>query len=438
MTASTQFVVPTALSRRWKFVRSSDFVSKILGTYLTRLLLMGVGLLSVVVMARILGPEGRGLYAVAATVGALGVQFGTLGLHTSNAYFAASKPDSLPALTGNTLVVGFGFGGLIAAVLGIIFVLSPGLLLIRDGTLALALLWIPCGLAFALLQNLMLGVQDIRGYNGIEIVNKSFPLVLVGLLVLVRFVTVASLLSTSVIVMTASCVWIARRIRTSCPVRVHLSAAVFLSSIQYAIKAYLAGTFCFLVLRADLFMVQHILGPEQAGYYSVASTMADYISAIAAVIGAILFPKLSALNDIRTKLNLTTKAAIGTTVILFPLLAAASLFARSAVRLFLGSAFLPAVLPFVLLLPGMLFLGIHTVIVQFLNSLGYPKIIVFIWGACTFLNIALNLWAIPHYGIAGASVVSSFSYFLAFLLVVWVVRKTGKSLQGVPLGLETA
>src|SRR5256885_11311635 len=103
------FEVRTTLLRNFQIARSSDFVAKFLGTYLTRIFLMAVSLVSVVVMARILGPEGRGLYGVAVTIGALGVQFGTLGLHTSNAYFAACKPDSLAALTGNTLLVGFGF-----------------------------------------------------------------------------------------------------------------------------------------------------------------------------------------------------------------------------------------------------------------------------------------------------------------------------------------
>jgi O-antigen/teichoic acid export membrane protein len=278
----------------------------------------------------------------------------------------------------------------------------------------------------------MLGIQDIRGYNVAEIANKSLPLILIGMLVFARFVTVASLLSTTVIVMAASCVWIVCRLRKCYQIKLQLSSTVFLGSVQYAIKAYLAGTFCFLVLRADLFMVQHMLGPEQAGYYSVASTMADYISAVAAVIGTILFPKLSAMNDIRKKLDLTRKATIGTAAILFPLLAGASLLAKPALGLLLGPAFLPASLPFVLLLPGMLFLGIHAVVVQFLNSIGYPKSVVFIWGISSVMNVALNVWAIPRYGIAGASLVSSFSYFLAFFLIVWVIYNTdrGSTLSG--------
>ena len=77
-------------------------------------------------------------------------------------------------------------------------------------------------------------------------------------------------------------------------------------------------------------------------------------------------------------------------------------------------------------MPGMLFLGIHMVAVQLLNSIGYPKSVVIIWGLFSLFNVMVNLWAIPHYGIAGASVVSSISYFLAFAFVMWVIYRTSR------------
>ena len=427
--------IGTLLVRHWRSARASDFVGKVLGTYLARILVILVGLVMAVVVARILGPTGRGLYAVAAATGALGVQFGNLGLHTSNAYFVARRPSDLPFLTWNTLAVSLGVGAFIAAVLGCVLLAWPSLLSIRGAVLAVAVLGIPFGLAYSLLQNLMLGVQDVRGYNIAEIATRSLPLVLIGLLFLARAVTVVSVLSATLVVTVAGSFWIAQRLIGRFEGGIRCSLTVFRSSIQYAVKAYLAATFCFLVLRADLFMVQHILGPEQAGYYSIASTMADYVATLATVIGMILFPKLSALTDIRIKLAMTKKAAVGTALALLPLVALASLLATPAVRLLFGPAFLPASSAFVLLMPGMLFLGIHTVMVQFLNSIGYPKSVVIIWGACSAFNVAVNIWAIPHYGIAGASVVSSISYFLAFFFVLWVVYRTGQQLQDPVLSL---
>ncbi len=410
----------------WQSALFSDFVRKVMETYATRVVLMGVGLVSTVVVARLLGPEGRGVYGVAVATGALGVQFGNLGLHTANVYLVARDPDSLPPLVGNSLAVSFGFGGLLAVLLACLFLLFPNMISLHSAVLLLALSWIPFGLAYLLMQNLMLGVHDVRGYNLLEVVNKLLPLILIAGLAVAGRGSVASVFGASFVALVLSCFWMWRRLRVGFKRALSVSVPLFRGSTRYAAKAYLAAFFAFLVLRADLFMVEHILGAEQAGYYSIASSMADYVSVLAVIVGTILFPKLSAMKQTEAKLRLTYKAVWGTAGLLVPILATSSLLAKPAVQLLFGPAFLPTSLAFVLLMPGMLFLGINTVAAQFLNSIGYPKSVVIIWGLCTIFNIALNLWVIPHYGIAGASVVSSLSYFIAFFFNLQVIRRVGQ------------
>lgn len=420
------------LATHARTVRSSDFARKVFETYATRLLLMVLGLVSTVIAARLLGPEGRGFYAVAIAAGALGVQFGNLGLHCSNVYFAAREPQSMGQLVGNSLAVSFGVGGLIAVAIVGLLTVHPDWISLRGATLLLVLVWIPFNLAYLLLQNLMLGVQDVRGYNLFEVVNKAFALILIFALVISRWVSVASFFATGVVASVVSCVLLLVRLRAHFVGVVAISFALFRQSIRYALKAFLAGFFCFLVLRADLFMVEHMLGPVQAGYYSVASTMADYVSVLAVVISSILFPKLSALTDASEKLRITWKAVWGTTLLLIPMLLAVSVLAKPTVRVLFGVAFLPASFAFVLLMPGMLFLGINTVAVQFLNSIGYPKIVVVIWGLCSLVNIGLNVWVIPRFGITGASVVSTISYTLAFILNALVIQRTANAMRQAP------
>jgi len=420
--------LPARIQHTWSLARSSDFARKVVETYFTRVAIMGLALVTTVVVSRLLGPRGRGFYAVALATGTLGVQFANLGLHTSNIYYGARDPHSLPQLTGNSLALSFGFGGVVAAAVGAFLTLRPSLIDLHGSTLWLALLWIPFGLAYLLLQNLMIGAHDVRGYNVIELANRVLTLLMVGVFFVVGWVTVPSMFGASVLALIVALFWTWIRLRRQFAESIRTSWDTLRSSIHYAAKAYLAGFFCFLVLRADLFMVQHMLGPEQAGYYSIASTMADYVSMAAAVIALVLFPKLSALTDVAAKLRLMRRAAWVTTGVLTPLLVTSSLLARPAVRLLFGAAFLPASSAFILLAPGMLFLSIHSVTVQFLNSIGYPRIVVIIWGLCSFLNIAVNLWAIPRFGISGASVVSSVCYFLAFFFVLQVIRQTARRL----------
>ena len=105
-----------------------------------------------------------------------------------------------------------------------------------------------------------------------------------------------------------------------------------------------------------------------------------------------------------------------------PLLLLSALLAPWAVHLLFGKAFAPSVPAYLWLVPGLLFLSIHTVSVQFLNSIGYPMSVVWIWTGCALLKIGANIWAIPRYGIAGAAASSSLCYLVAAVLVLAVIR----------------
>ena len=69
----------------------------------TRISLVIVGFVTSVIIARTLGPEGRGMFAMAVTLGAIGVQFTNLGLHGSNTYYASRDTQLLSPLLGNSL-----------------------------------------------------------------------------------------------------------------------------------------------------------------------------------------------------------------------------------------------------------------------------------------------------------------------------------------------
>jgi len=174
-------------------------------------------------------------------------------------------------------------------------------------------------------------------------------------------------------------------------------------------------------------MVKYLIGAKLAGYYSISETMAENVLTLPVVVGTILFPKLSEMVREEEKLHLTKKAALVTAVLMLPMMVIASVFAKPLVHLAFGEAFLPAVPAFVWLMPGTFFLGIEIVIVQYLNSLGFPKVIVSAWLLVTLLNVGINLWAIPAYRITGAAIVSTVSYFLVFVLVLLVIRKSTRA-----------
>jgi len=415
--------------RSYQKIKPSDFVQKVAETLLTRILLIGVGLITSVIVARVLGPEGRGLYAVAAAIGAIGVQFGNLGLHASNTYYVSRDKKLLPALIGNTILVSCAVGIPIIVLIWVILSLWPKLAPIDGLLLVLSLAWVPLGLVCLLLQNLLLGVQEVHAFNKIELVTKVVGVGLIALLTFMRIATVEAIFSTGLVTLVISSIWNLQRLKSHLTRSLHASMALLKQNIQYGVKAYLTAFFSFLVLRVDLLMVKYILGPEQTGYYSIAANIAELVYILPVVVATILFPKLSSLTNIKEQWYLTKKAAVSTGAGMLLVLALAGLLAKPVVRMLYGDPFLPSVSPFLWLLPGMLFLGVETVAVQFLNSLGFPKVIVAVWGLSCLLNIGLNILAIPEYGIVGASMVSSLSYFVVFAFVIWVSWKTESSMN---------
>ena len=69
-----------------------DFRGRVALTLAGRGTTIGLGLISSVVTARWLGPEGRGVLATLGVVTGLALQFGNPGLHTGNVYFVAREP----------------------------------------------------------------------------------------------------------------------------------------------------------------------------------------------------------------------------------------------------------------------------------------------------------------------------------------------------------
>jgi len=414
--------VSTAAARLWHLAAGTELRRSVLETYATRVLVLAVTFATAVVIARELGPTGRGFYAVAATLGAIGVQFGNLGLHASNIYHVAKDRALLPALIGNTLAVVFA-ACVVTALSGIGLIFWPNLSPVHGTLLLLALASVPVGLAYMLTQGLLLGVNEVRAYNKIECRGKFIALVLICVPALVHRGTVELLFGMTLSSVMLSFLWALLRLRRISMEPPELSLAVFRRSISTGINAYMILFFGFLVLRIDLLMVKYLLGASEAGYYSISQVLAENTMMFPVVVGLLLFPKLSATKEKEEKVRLANKAVLVTAALMLPVVVIAALAAAPIISIAFGRNFLPAVAPFVWLMPGTYFLGIETVMVQLLNSEGFPPIIVAAWIADTIVNVAVNFWAIPRYGITGASAVSSVCYFLIFLIVSGVVWK---------------
>ncbi len=407
----------------------SDFVRKVAETLSTQILLIGIGLITGIIVARILGPEGRGIYAMAAAVGAIGVQFANLGLHASNTFYVARDRELLPLLIGNSLVVSFLFGGISAALAWVVFSFWPGLSPINGILLILALMWVPFGLAYMLLQNLLLGIQEVHAYNKINLFNSILTVVIIGLLILLKGVTVESVYCAGLITLIAGFFWVLQRLRIFLQRPVGVSFDLFKDSFQYGVKAYFSAFFALMIQRIDLFMINHYLGTKYTGLYSIAISIVDMLLLFPVVVGTVAFPRLCAMKEWDQRLEFTKKIVITVVGISIPLILSLLFTAEFIITTLYGSRFVPSAGPLVWFMPGFLVWSIEVMYRKLLISVYYPAAISWGWFGSCCLNIGLNAVLIPRFGMNGAAAASSITYFAVASITIILLSQLSRNTQ---------
>jgi O-antigen/teichoic acid export membrane protein len=280
-----------------------------------------------------------------------------------------------------------------------------------SGTLLfLSLLAVPLSLSTMLMQNIMIGLGQIKSCNIIELVQKSIWVAALLLAVYFNKLTPASALALSLCANAFTLSNLFHIIKKQLRKPIQLSFQYIKLSFRYGLKGYIACFFAFLVLKFDMLMIQHILGEEPTGHYAVAVTLIDLIYMIPVVIGTVLFPKLTAIEDETRRLRVFAIALLATLAgVCVISLAAYALVDRFIVLLY-GEAFFQSAVPFKILLLANSFMSACTLSMNYLASCGMPLITIFSYGLGFAINFYLNLRWIPTYGIAGAAWASVISY----------------------------
>src|SRR5262245_27487888 len=93
---------------------SLNLARNILSTLGARIMMFALVLVSSIVLARMLGPEGRGLFALVLLVPDSARSFGRFGFDEANTVYAGLEPEKSRALIGQSTIIGTVLGGGIA------------------------------------------------------------------------------------------------------------------------------------------------------------------------------------------------------------------------------------------------------------------------------------------------------------------------------------
>lgn len=395
-------------------------------TFVTRVLTLIAGLATSVIIARLLGPEGKGIYALAILLPSLITAFTNLGIGSATVYYIGRGKYPHKEVFGNNVVMSLTLG-VFSMAIGLViiyFFRDPVFSGISRRYLLLTLAVIPSNLFFSYTTNVLLGLQRIKEYNLAAIAQTASFLGLIAITLwgLSAGITGAILagIMANLLVNLLLFFWI-KRITSGISFQLNRN---YIKDISlYGIKAHSSNLLSFLHLRLDILLIGAFMNPLVVGYYSIAVGVTEKLWLLSQSTSTVLFPKVASEKDEKRRKEFTPIVsrnvlfitALGALVIFF--------FSRWIIVLLFSEAYLPAVRPLQILLIGTVAVSVSRVLGNDFAGRGQPMLNTYLNIIATGVNLSLNILWIPRFGIDGAAWATTVSYSIAMTCALLVYSK---------------
>ena len=191
---------------------------------------------------------------------------------------------------------------------------------------------------------------------------------------------------------------------------------------KYAAPSFLTNLAVVLVFKLDTFIISEIKGLEALGIYSMAVAFAEITLMLPSSVGTVLFTKIPTSNDAE-KLELIKKV---NKILVFLALGIALLLILTSpyfVEILLGEAYKGSVFPLQILAPGLVFMSANYVFTNYFTGSGNPKITAKVYAIGIVINVISNYYFIDLWGINGAALASTLTYFSIAVIFYFLIKK---------------
>ncbi len=395
----------------------------------------GLQFLTIVIVAAFLGPEGQGQFAFLALVPMVAWTVLNLGLPDANLYLLGKGRVSPGTLAAGAVLWSALWGGAALVVWlaadragwqwGTLRLLEP----YRDNPFLMH----GCVAAIGPLMLFNIGISSYLGrgrldlFNGILIGRSGMALI--GILAAL-WLFGGGLGSIYAIWLVSICLGglplVADLLRQ--PPSLTKLRGYFQQGLSYGSRVYLAGVAVLLMYRMDQFLVKYFCGDADMGRYSLATQVAESILLITGPMYMLTIPRTAQGGDKQANRETprTFRLVFWALVLALPVLYGLFLLLLAFLE---RRGYSPgdAALAFAWLLPGMLFMGVDQIISGDLAGRGKQIWNTIVASSMLGVNIALDLWWIPRYGIAGAAVATSVAYIAGCLITLGIFLSFSKT-----------
>ena len=397
----------------------------IIGVFKSNIFSLVAGILFSVILTRMLGPEGFGLFTALVIIPTIIISLTHLGIRGAAIYHIGRKTYQLNEVLSSIFLI-LIFTSIIS------MILSAGVyyFFYEDGftipLIIIAICVIPPRLAIVYMGGVYLGKDEIKKANQLNWITNLINLILAVILVWwldfgIMGAVIALMLSS--IIVSSNAIF---RIYRTYNFNLRANFKVIKDLIRMGIVFALAFFVIQLNFRIDILLLEKLTTIEEVGIYSLSAHIAEQIWQIPLAMGIIVFSRTANAGQSRETTLMTLKLLR----ISFLLSLIASIFAfflaPVLIPLVFGSDFLPSVHILQWLLPGIILMVIFRLLSGQIAGIGKPQLTIYVFIPALIINILLNLLWIPEHGALGAAWATNISYTFGAIIYLIVYTRMAK------------
>jgi len=382
-----------------------------------------LGAITAVVLARGLGPEARGEYAIVTLLPLAIVTFANVGLGLATVRRVGRDPTGARVAATNvvvfTLVASIVSAAALWSLAAPIRRVYPA---VSDAFLLIVILAVPQSLAYLLFQALLQATRAFVLSATLVILSYVFQFALLGILMLSGRLDLTTAIGAwfiaHLLIVVATAAAIARRTGFG-----RLDAASLLGDVRAGSVSWAGNLSVLFTTRAALFIAGAIADAGSVGLLAVAIVVAELIWSVPEAAAFSLAPFVAHFGDERSQ---TITPLITRSVLLLTALAAVAVGALAVplVVLLFGKEFEDASVPLRWLLPGVVGYGLAKVLASDLLGRGRPDLALRASLAGAGTAVVLSALLVPTAGIVGGAAATTIAYLVTAAISVATFART--------------
>jgi O-antigen/teichoic acid export membrane protein len=392
------------------------------------LLIVLLGLVGSIILARWLGPSQRGIFAAIILIPTILQYFVNFGFSSATIYFTAQPNSNKNTIWSNLILIGF-----IQSIIGLIigsfiinyYLQKYGLEIVNLGHLYL--FTVPLGL-FG-----MYATYILQGASHFKITNFLKCIVPIGYcvgIILLKFqhtlslenlVYVQLIIQSFYLIITLFFLYSILLKQFKFKIEYNFLRQMF----NYSLKVWFGDISQLANSRIDQFLIGGILNSRDLGIYTVAISVARFTSVFADAVRTIMLPSVTSKNlfqeQVIEMLNFFKKYWFFSIIFHFTF----ALSLPMLIPFVFGNAYAEAIIICQILVIGSLFINAKTVLGGGIMGMGFPEIISYVEVIGMIISLIFSVLMIKFYGLIGVSIAISFSYICQFIVLLFLMNRKG-------------